>query len=389
MAEKKWWNCRYKSWVWMVCVWGACLLWGVACQALPATVPPTPATPPPLAALPLTGQAHTAVTWPALPDDLFFLREGQLWHWPAGAEPVSLVKVLDSAVKDYRVTPDGQTIAYLTRAGKLGTVNRRTGDQVRVTLPNRRPFVGFALAPDGSRLAVSDADGLWMIALPSGEVTQLLGNPPSESGVTTWLPQSWSPDGRWLLAHLAAADEYPLYAIDVQVRRYRQIQDGCLGEVPHAAWSATGLWLSTSRCGEGGALVLLQPSGRPDWEVLRRSPATAQLLPSAWQALAGERLAFAQYDLGSGPSAGLYFLDAEGALVPVLTAACIADAAGDCMAVEWGLATWAADARAFVLPGLTGELLIGDLQAGVLWDLRELLRGATNFQWGLPLSGQR
>ena len=373
---------------WILCLMMSLALSVSACAApAPPTVPPTPAPVLPLpATLPLEGRAQAATTWPTLPDDLFFLREGQLWRWPAGGEPEALVKVLDSPVVDYRVTPDGQTLAYLTGAGNLGTVNRRTGDQVRVTLPNRRPFVGFSLAPDGATLSVSDADGLWLIALPSGAATQLLGNPTSASGVATWLPQAWSPNGRWLLANLAAGDSYPLYAIDVQVGRYRKVQDGCLGEVPQAAWSEAGLWVSTSQCGEGGDLVLTEPSGRPDWDVIRRSPeaTAAQLSPFAWMALPGERVAFAHYDLVGALAAGLYVLEADGALQPLLTAPCIAAADGSCISVEWGLVTWAADAGAFALPGVSGELVVGDLKAGVLWDLRELLRGATNFQWGAP-----
>lgn len=337
--------------------------------------------------LPLESNAAQPDSWPALPDDFFFLRAGQVWYWPAGGEPEALVQVTDSEIVDYRVTPDGVTVAYRTAAGALGTVNRKTGDQVRITLPNRRAYVGFSLAPDGTSVSVSDAEGLWLVTLPDGTLTQLLGNPASEAGLTTtWLPNAWSSDGRWLLANLASSDNYPLYLIDVQSARFRKVQDGCQGEVPQAAWSGDNLWVSTSECGAAGDLALLEIAGDSDWPVLRRSPEAfaGKLVPFGWMALPGDRLAFANYDAGAGVPSGLYSLEADGTLATLLSAACVTAADGSCIPVEWGLVTWAPDARAFVLAGVEGTAVVGDLEAGALWDMRALLQGATNFQWGLP-----
>ncbi|OQB01209.1 MAG: hypothetical protein BWY25_01307 [Chloroflexi bacterium ADurb.Bin222] len=364
------------------------VLLGSACTATPTPeVTPTEVPVLPLPEhLPLEGRAIQPATWPDLPADLFFLRDGQLWRWPAGGEPEVLVKVLDSEITDYRVTPDGETVAYLTRAGKLGTVNRKTGDQVRVTLPHRLAYVGFSLAPNGAALSVSDAEGLWWVALPSGETEPLLGNPESASGTTMWLPEGWSADGRWLLANLKAGDNYALYLIDVQSGRFRKLQEGCLGEVPQAAWSsADRLWLSTSECGAGGELVLTEIASGADWSVLRHSPQSVagKLTPFGWMAMPGDRLAFANYDVGLGVAAGLYFLEADDTLVPLLTASCIAGDDGSCIPVEWGLVTWSADASAFALTGVNGAVVLGAVQEGALWDMRVLLKGASRYQWGL------
>ncbi|MBN1919772.1 MAG: hypothetical protein JW892_00890 [Anaerolineae bacterium] len=356
-----------------------------------ASAPEAAATPVPNFALPehlpLESTAAQPDAWPTLPDDLFFLRAGQVWRLPAGGSPETLVQVTDSEIVDYRVTSDGVTVAYRTADGALGTVNRKTGDQVRITLPNRRAYVGFSLAPDGTAVSVSDAEGLWLVTLPDGTLTQLLGNPASEAGLTTtWLPGAWSSDGRWLLANLASSDNYPLYLIDVQSARFRKVQDGCQGEVPQAAWSGANLWVSTSECGAAGDLALLEIAADSDWPVLRRSPEAyaGKLVPFGWMALPGDRLAFANYDAGAGVPSGLYFLEADGTLATLLSASCVAAADGSCIPVEWGLVTWAHDARAFVLTGVEGTVVIGDLEAGALWDMRALLGDATLFQWALP-----
>lgn len=336
--------------------------------------------------LPLESSAVQPADWPTLPDDLFFLRDGQVQRLPAGGVPEVVVQVTDSTIVDFRVTPDGNTVAYATASGKLGTVNRQTGDQVRITLPNRRAYIGFSLAPDGKTVSVSDSEGIWLVTLPAGELTQLLGNPASETGVTMWLPHAWSPDGRWLLANLASGDNFPLYLIDVQSGRFRKVQDGCQGEVPQAAWSGDNLWVSTSECGEAGDLVLLEIAADADWPILRRSPEdlAGTLVPYGWLALPGDRLAFANYDAGANVPGGLYFLEADGTLATLLSAPCVTADDGSCIPVEWGLVTWAPDARAFALTGVEDTIVIGTLEEGALWDMRALLGGATEFQWGLP-----
>ena len=138
---------------------------------------------------------------------LLFSRDKTLWIAPFDAERLALtgepVPILDGVehsadqVAHLAVAADG-TMAYLP-AGDYDTLARRltwidrNGRETPVGL-EARPYVGAALSPDGSRIALAireqgDTD-IW-IATPSRQtMTQLTADPTNET-----LPV-WSPDGQ-------------------------------------------------------------------------------------------------------------------------------------------------------------------------------------------------
>jgi hypothetical protein len=138
---------------------------------------------------------------------LLFSRDNTLWIAPFDAERLALtgepVPILDGVahsadqVAHLDVAADG-TLAYLP-AGDYDAMTRRlawidrNGRETPVGLETR-PYVGAALSPDGSRIALAireqgDTD-IW-IATPSRQtMTQLTADPANET-----LPV-WSPDGQ-------------------------------------------------------------------------------------------------------------------------------------------------------------------------------------------------
>lgn len=355
-----------------------------ACGSAEPTPPPVLTLP---ESLPLAATATVATKLPRLPNDLTYLQAGKIWTLPAHTQqPKVLAEVAAGSIVDYRINRSGEVLAFRTGDDLLYVVNRTTGDRVDVQLPFARSFVGFTLSPDGTYLAVGDANGLYAITLPEGTLTEVKPNPTSEEGATTWIPTSWSDDNRWLIANLAVFDNYPLYLIDVRTGELRELMQGCVGEVPQGVWDTEGVWLATTSCGEPGGLHLVKPVGGLDWPVLRSTPeeASQSLIPYGWEVITGDRLAFTQYDLDSGYPTGLYWLDADNSLIPILTAACITSEGDRCLPIEYGFARWAPDGAAFSLYGVENDIVIGELAGATLWDVSRLLEGATNFQWSFP-----
>jgi hypothetical protein len=86
------------------------------------THPPTvtPIVPTPYPPFPLEAQVLTS--WPPLPSDLYFLRDGRLWRWPAAGGAPEELGGSEEPVLDYRLAADGQRVAYLTdRRGNAGS----------------------------------------------------------------------------------------------------------------------------------------------------------------------------------------------------------------------------------------------------------------------------
>lgn len=120
------------------------------------TPTPTPTLPPGLV-LPSTPSIPDG--WPSLPSNLYFLREGDLNIWLAEGEHVSSIPLPADAVEEdvltYRISPDGQSIFYVTTGGSLYWFDRAAWSNTRLPttgrlIHNDRAFFDFT--PDGSRL---------------------------------------------------------------------------------------------------------------------------------------------------------------------------------------------------------------------------------------------
>lgn len=137
------------------------------------TPTPTPTLPPGLI-LPPEPSAPQAEEWPALPADLYFLREGQLWQWLAegnAAEaipPATLTETTETEASNanrtvvaYALTSDGRYLVYITAAGEAHLVDRP--QWASIPLPTSgRPVKDEIAAP--TYVAVTP-DGRWMIYL--------------------------------------------------------------------------------------------------------------------------------------------------------------------------------------------------------------------------------
>ncbi len=95
--------------------------------------------------------------WPQLPVALYFLRDGRLWRWPAKGGNLELLPFVETydneQILDFRLTPDGHQVVYMTSFGRLHVLDRRTGEQVSIPITGETSTLfaeGKPLAPGGS-----------------------------------------------------------------------------------------------------------------------------------------------------------------------------------------------------------------------------------------------
>ena len=127
--------------------------------ATPTVTPtPTPTLPPGLL---LPVQAVEPQGWPALPTELYFLREGRIWVWLAEGGALDTIPVASEGdtVLAYRVTPDNRYVVYVTTAGELYVFDRALREHTYVPTAGRlieeqagSPGVAFDVTPDGHYL---------------------------------------------------------------------------------------------------------------------------------------------------------------------------------------------------------------------------------------------
>jgi hypothetical protein len=153
------------------------------------TVTPTPgmptATPAPSVVMVFPVQAVEPTSRPALPADLYFLRGGRLWRWPAAGGDLALVRAPNASVSDevqeYRFSPGGDSIAYLTRAARLYVLDRRSGARRFPSGPGLSdPVHKYEFSADGAYLLyVTPADVLHVVELATGNdrVVPTIGHP--------------------------------------------------------------------------------------------------------------------------------------------------------------------------------------------------------------------
>lgn len=344
--------------------------------------------------LPLTPSATVPEGWPALPADFYFLRDGRLWRWAApGGEPQALTPP-EMTVAAYSLTHSGARLAYATTANQLYVLDRATDE--RLTIPvsaSFNPNAGFTLSPDGSRLAYADADGLWVLPLPEIEPAQTIAHTYVEMrGGDTWHPRAWSWDSRWLLVTGGGYDNFPLYWLDPNTEAVVEVLFPCApGEIPQGSWGPEGIWYTNAQCGASGDILLMPvgDNGPLLPESYTAETASGHLYPSGITALSADRVAFAQTYADPDYPVGLYALGPNGVPEPILTLAdaeCVTDAEGQCLSIQWDTVAWAPDGTAFALGGRYSDAVIGIVNSGTVWDMREHLAGAHAFQWSEPFN---
>lgn len=282
---------------------------------LTATPTPTPtstptATPTPTPIPTFPPQAQELQGWPALPHDLYFLREGRLWRWPlGGGMPEQLPRPAGAdQVLDYRITPDGRVVVYLASDGKLYALDRASNTTAFLPtagylVSQRGPF--FDLTPDG-RYLVYLAWGIQPDAGPTHSAAEVLPGGP-EFG-TFFALDLTDPRKEFALGFCAVAlqqgEVRPCYGFVLS-------PDG--GSVAYA--DARGLWLATlpyptgRTTPAGSPIPTPVPPGVPAPRLLKAHDPSTQpchlWLPRQWSP-DGRQLAL---DVGCEGGTGLAVLD--------------------------------------------------------------------------------
>ncbi len=197
-------------------------------------VPPTPiptltftprptSTPTPSPSSIFPSEAARPQGWPPLPTDLYFIRNASLWRWPS--EGGTLEQVIPAfrsgssggelskqtpepgtiGVAGYRLTPDGQHIAFhfVDVESKLMVLNRANG--ISVTIPMTADINYEPPSPySPSHVPSFDItpDGRYVIYLARGTLPNVTSNGP-DSGHSTGMP-------------LTTHDYGTIFAVDAQ-----------------------------------------------------------------------------------------------------------------------------------------------------------------------------
>ncbi|MBN1249886.1 MAG: hypothetical protein JXC32_19645 [Anaerolineae bacterium] len=253
-----------------------------------------------------------------------------------------------------------------------------------------RPCAGFLIAPDESRIAVADGEGVWLLERAAD---QPAGDGPSYLALRPEGPMhlhSWSPDGRWLLLaqhEVVDSDLAPAYALLSIGADRAQISfqpicaepcDASVSWVPSS--DGDKLWLAWRSEDQGciasvstadlvtGAVAVLPENRICEAQSLALRPASPLAGPGA-SALGGV-VAFLQ-DAGPGIASGIYALDAQAALRGVAL-----------LPEQPTKVLWGAGGEVFLTLGRDGEALrLGVPYTASLWNVEGLLSGAHDFTW--------
>jgi eukaryotic-like serine/threonine-protein kinase len=130
---------------------------------------------------------------------IYYGYRGGLWAVGASGGTPELVK--DNA-EAATLHPDGKTLVF--RRGSKAWIGTLKGSEAREfwEAPHR-PVVWRQFSPDGSKVAVIDAQDLWIVPYPSGT--------PRNVGAITAIGASWFPDNR----HLVVNDSGSLILVDI------------------------------------------------------------------------------------------------------------------------------------------------------------------------------
>ncbi len=143
-----------------------------------ATAVPAPSPTPPDAVVFPPG-AVVPTGWPALPADLYFLRAGRLWRWPAGGEGLEdLAAALEGErVQDYTLSPDGRYLLAQMSGDALYVLEVDGGAQVFPPAGAPPVEAPSHLVLPGSRhlLYLTNAGELYVVYRDAGGNAALLG----------------------------------------------------------------------------------------------------------------------------------------------------------------------------------------------------------------------
>ncbi|HQI85129.1 MAG TPA: hypothetical protein PKV20_11155 [Anaerolineae bacterium] len=289
--------------------------------ATPSITPsPTPTLPPGLL---LPPQPAELPGWPALPVDLYFMRDGKIWSWLAegGAVESVPVAVEGETVLTYQITQDERYVLYVTDAGKLYVFDRAQWQHTHIPTAGRLiddRGIYFDVTPDtrylvylawgiqptaemttnntliGTILTIElpklrqaqrtlgfcgsdgDAGCMGVHLAPDGNLVAYedgaglwltaLDSPeprlalPSSS-TPPWRFKAWSPNSRWLILEVQSAEGTLIGLLNVATGQITPIGDvACVeGCDIGLSWGTQSLWLFTDTP-QQGCLFQIQPA---------------------------------------------------------------------------------------------------------------------------------
>ncbi len=263
---------------------------------------------------------------------------------------------------------------------------------------------GFALSPDGERLAFSDGRGVWLADIPKGPARLLADSTHGAVGMSciAWRVKNWSPDGRWLMIEIGCYEG-----------SYAAVMDALTGKiqsVPKTAyyggfgggyeWSQNGNYVlssfydpSPSYYSGAGVHLYRTPAG----DTLEATAILSETWPaSVWPEhlhdLPGGRIGFANRRCLDTPGlrSGIYAIEPDGSGLSLLSPlpAVAYNPGGVLTELDRGKVLWTRDGSAFLyFERERGELyeqtnlLLGLTNGAPPWDVRGVLEGASDLQW--------
>ncbi len=262
------------------------------------------------------------------------------------------------------------------------------------------PFLSSA----GDMVAFRDGRGVWVAPVPEGPAKLLVEHEVARNPnqfCCVYTPNEWSPDGRLLLLNVGAYEGGTIALADLPTGRWEKLPAWCyVGGDVDWAWGPQGLWVSVIP----DTLFLAQVSDEGEINLTQVISAT-DVGPMAARSLlpfSDGRLGFAvpycrpssAYTNRPEYEPGLFLLETDGTLRRVASLPlypCDDDyALGFGQPVMSGRSggfsvAWTADGSAFLYTDGSGSaILLGLTDGSALWDVRELLQGASRFTWAVP-----
>jgi Tol biopolymer transport system component len=133
----------------------------------------------------------------------------------------------------YQFTADGTEIVYADRRARISSVDLATG-RTRTLADCPDNVCAASVSPDVGTIAYSDGDGVWLVAVGSGERT---GVPRSDVGAVG--APAWSPDG----GSLAFVGADGVYVAGLESGSVRRVADA-LDPAGPVGWSPDGQTLA-------------------------------------------------------------------------------------------------------------------------------------------------
>jgi hypothetical protein len=177
-----------------------------------------------------------------------------------------ILKMPPGPYRDPRVSPDGKQVAFGSDDGKEASIwiYELSGatSMRRLTLGgnNRYPL----WSPDGTRIAFqSDREGVPAIYAQRADGTGRAERKSQPEAGAAHVPESWSPDGKWLLFSTAKDSEFVAMLLSLGDGKITPYGDVRSGQPIAATFSPDGRWITYALRGRGVAQIYVQsfPAG--------------------------------------------------------------------------------------------------------------------------------